>query len=205
MLELDLRLVALLFEGLVTLALAAVHLGLWRQRRESSHASWSLAWALYAVRLAAISAYLVDRREVWLFLHQAITMTSALLLWWAALQFSTAARWRPTYFGFGVGAIAWAAIAAFGIHDIGLGGASSAVLLSLVTLGTGAIFWRRLRREHSTGDTILAWAFTLWGLHHLDYPLLRARGSGLSGRSVGRRHCARFESYSCPPCVRFSV
>ena len=178
-LELDLRLVALLFEGLVTLALAAVHLGLWRARRESYHASWSVAWALYAVRLAAISAFLVDRRETWLFAHQAITLISAMLLLWAALQFSVHARWRRGYIAFPLAAVAWAAFAVFGIHDMGLAGASSAVLLSLVTLGTGAIFWRQARRQPSAGATLLAWAFTIWGVHHLDYPLLRAQGSGL--------------------------
>ncbi len=178
-LDFDLRLVALLFEGLVTLALAAVHLGLWRQRREPFHASWSAAWALYAVRLAAISAYLVDRREIWLFAHQTITLISALLLCWAALQFSLAARWRSVYILFPIAAVGWAAFAVFTVHDMGLAGASSAVLLSLVTLGTAAIFWRLMRSNRSVGATILAWAFTIWGLHHLDYPILRSRGSGL--------------------------
>lgn len=178
-LELDLRLVALLFEGLVTLVLSAVHLGLWRARREPFHASWSAAWALYAVRLAAISAFIVDRRETWLFAHQAITLISAMLLCWAALQFSVHARWRPAYVAFPIAAIGWAAFAVFGIHDMALAGTSSAVLLSLVTLGTGAIFWRQVRRNPSAGAKALAWAFTVWGLHHLDYPILRAQGSGL--------------------------
>lgn len=163
----------------MTLALAAVHLGLWRQRREAFHASWSAAWALYAVRLAAISAFLVDRREIWLFSHQAITLISAQLLCWAALQFLFGARWRRVYLGFPIGAVMWAAFAVFGIHDMALAGTSSAILLSAVTLGTGAIFWRQVRRNPSTGARVLAWAFTVWGLHHLDYPILRSQGSGL--------------------------
>lgn len=170
---------ALLFEGLVTLALAAVHLGLWRQRREAFHASWSAAWALYAVRLAAISAFLIDRREIWLFAHQSITLISAQLLCWAALQFLFGARWRRGYIGFPIGAVVWAAFAVFGIHDMALAGTSSAILLSAVTLGTGAIFWRQVHRNPSTGARVLAWAFTVWGLHHLDYPILRSQGAGL--------------------------
>ena len=35
---------ALLFQALCTLALSAVHLGLWRQRKLSYHATWAAAW-----------------------------------------------------------------------------------------------------------------------------------------------------------------
>ena len=38
--------VALLFQMLCTLALAAVHLGLWRQRRQPFHATWAAAWVV---------------------------------------------------------------------------------------------------------------------------------------------------------------
>ena len=35
---------ALMFQTLCTLALSAVHLGLWRQRRLPYHATWAAAW-----------------------------------------------------------------------------------------------------------------------------------------------------------------
>lgn len=177
--DLQLRLAALAFEGLATFALAAVHFGLWRQRREAFHASWGFAWALYGARMIAISMFIAVLDPFWLFVHQSVTVISALLLCWAAFQFSTGARWRPAYALAGLAAIAWAAIGVYVIRSMAVAGTVSAVLLSAVTLGTGAIFWRRLRRGHSTGATVLAWAFTLWGLHHLDYPILRAQGSGL--------------------------
>jgi signal transduction histidine kinase len=41
------------------------------------------------------------------------------------------------------------------------------------------VFWKSGRRVPSTGATVLAWAFLLWGLHHLDYPLLRPLGNGV--------------------------
>jgi signal transduction histidine kinase len=51
------------------------------------------------------------------------------------------------------------------------------LFLSLATLGTGWAFIRYRRRVDSSGATLLAVAFVLWGLHHLDYPFLRARGA----------------------------
>ena len=52
-------------------------------------------------------------------------------------------------------------------------------MLSAVTLWTGVVFWSLRRRAPGTGSTVLAITFTLWGLHHLDYPLLRALGNGV--------------------------
>ena len=43
--------------------------------------------------------------------------------------------------------------------------------------GPGWVFFRYRRRVASSGATLLAVAFGLWGLHHLDYPFLRARGA----------------------------
>jgi signal transduction histidine kinase len=51
------------------------------------------------------------------------------------------------------------------------------LFLSLATLWTGLVFLRYRRRVGSSGATLLATAFLLWGLHHLDYPFLRARGA----------------------------
>ena len=39
------------------------------------------------------------------------------------------------------------------------------------------MFYRYRRRVASSGARLLAVAFALWGLHHLDYPFLRARGT----------------------------
>jgi signal transduction histidine kinase len=58
-------------------------------------------------------------------------------------------------------------------------GVTSVVMLSAVTLWTGWVFWRHRRVARSGGATLLAVTFTLWGLHHLDYPLLRPLGSAV--------------------------
>jgi signal transduction histidine kinase len=60
-----------------------------------------------------------------------------------------------------------------------LAGSSAAIMLSGVTLWTGWVLWGHRRRVPSTGATVLAATFTLWGIHHLDYPLLRALGQGV--------------------------
>jgi signal transduction histidine kinase len=170
----------LLFQTLCTLALSAVHFGLWRQRRQPFHATWAAAWAVYGLRLIFIAAYIEHRDELgWLFAHQVVTMGSALLLLWAALQFATQMRWRPHYAIAPVLAAAWAWYGVFVIHDMATAGLSSALLLSAVTLGTAYVFMRHDRANPSTGARLLSWAFLLWGLHHLDYPLLRSQGSGV--------------------------
>jgi signal transduction histidine kinase len=169
----------LLFQTLCTLALSSVHFGLWRQRRQPFHATWAAAWAVYALRLIFISAYIETRQLGWLFAHQVVTMGSGLLLLWAALQFAAQVKWRPLYVIAPILAAVWAWYGVFVIHDMATAGMSSALMLSAVTLGTAYVFMRHDRAAPSTGARLLSWAFLLWGLHHLDYPLLRSQGSGV--------------------------
>ena len=48
-----------------------------------------------------------------------------------------------------------------------------------MTIWTGVVFWRERQRVSSGAAPVLAWAFILWGLHHLDYPLLRGFGAAV--------------------------
>ena len=170
---------ALGFQAVLTFLLALVYYGLWRHQHRADFAAWTAAWAIYAVRLVLISAFLVTRHEIWLFAHQAATGLTALLLLWAAMQFARGVRWRTRYVVFPVLAVVWAYVAVDRWRDMAVAGSSAAVMLSLVTLWTGWVFWRHGRRVPSTGSTVLAVTFTLWGLHHLDYPLLRPLGNGV--------------------------
>jgi signal transduction histidine kinase len=171
---------ALAFQTLCTLALAAVHLGLWRQRRLPYHATWAAAWFVYALRLTFIAAFMRHQRQLgWLFAHQVVTLWSGLLLLWAALQFAAHVRWRTWMLAVPLLAVAWAWYGVFVMHSMATAGLSSALLLSAVTFGTGFVFLRLDRHEPSVGARLLAWGFLLWGVHHLDYPLLRAQGSGV--------------------------
>src|SRR5436190_23382311 len=85
----------LLFQTLCTLALSAVHFGLWRQRRQAFHATWAAAWAVYALRLIFISAFIETRQRGWVFAQQGGAMGSGLLVSWAALPFSGPGKVGP--------------------------------------------------------------------------------------------------------------
>lgn len=176
---LTVELAALGFQAVITVLLAVVYQGLWRHQRRPYFASWALAWWVYALKLGFISMFVVTRAPAWLFAHQAATGVVGLLLLFAALQFSRGTRWRRRYLWFGLAAVVWAFVAIYVIHSQMAAGISAAVLLSGVTLWTGWVFFQYRRRVPSGGALTLGWAFTLWGLHHLDYPLLRFLGEGL--------------------------
>lgn len=170
---------ALSFQASFTLLQALVFFGLWARERRPYFLTWAAAWTLYAVRLGFIVSFITTRGEWWLFAHEATTWTSSLLMLLAALQFSRDLAWRPWFLLFGVASLAWAAIAIFGIRSMAAAGITSVIMLAGVTIWTGWIFWRYHRRSPSGGAMLLAVTFTLWGLHRLDYPLLRPLGNGV--------------------------
>jgi signal transduction histidine kinase len=177
--RLTVELSALTFQAVMTALFAGVYYRLWQRQRLPYFLSWGLAWSLYALRLGLISAFLVTRHEAWLFLHQTVTGFSALLLLLAAFQFSRGTPWRWRFLWVGAVTTAWAYVSVFVTHDMIVAGATASVLLSAVTLWTALVFWRYHARARSGAALLLAWTFTLWGLHHLDYPLLRPLGAGV--------------------------
>ena len=173
------ELLALAFQAVVTALFATVYYGLWWQRRRDYFLTWGAAWGLYALRLGCISAFLRTRREGWLMAHQGLTVLVALLLLLAALQFSRGVRWRNGYLLLVIPAFAWAWIAIGVIHDMRVGGIVSVLLLSGVTLWNARVFLQHGLGSGSRSALALAGTFLLWGLHHLDYPLLRPLGAGV--------------------------
>lgn len=170
---------ALGFQSVVTSILAVACYVLWQRQRRPYFLTWSAAWAVYVVRLACMSTFLVRRDMVWLFLHQSATGISALLLLLAALQLSRGLLLRP-YHGLLVPiSVAWAWFTIYGIGSMVVAGITATLLLSGVTVATGVIFWRERARISSDAAPVLAGAFILWGLHHLDYPLLRGFGAAV--------------------------
>jgi signal transduction histidine kinase len=170
---------ALGFQSVLTSTLALTCYVLWLRQRGPHFLTWSLAWALYVVRLASMSAFLVRRDPIWLFAHQVMTLLSALLLLAAALQLSGNFKWKTWHAAAIPIVIGWSWISIYEIDSMVVAGVSTVVLLASVTVGTGVLLWRDRTRVPGGGATVLAWSFILWGLHHLDYPLLRSFGAAV--------------------------
>jgi two-component system sensor histidine kinase UhpB len=170
---------ALGFQSVLTSILAVACYVLWQRQRGGYFLTWAVAWSVYVVRLACMSAFLVRRDFLFLFLHQAATNVSALLLLAAALQLSRGFVLRPWHALAVPLAVLWAWFSIYGIESMLVAGISATLLLSVVTIWTGLIFWRERSRMSRGAAQVLASAFVLWGLHHLDYPLLRGFGAAV--------------------------
>ncbi len=168
---------AALLEGTVTFCLALLFLFLHRRYRRAHFLWWGIAFLLYAVRLVAIITFLGTDQWSWLYWHQVVTGWTALALLWAALVFAWQVTWRPVYLAALAFPVVWSWIAIFRLSNFMLAALPAVLFLSGTTLWTGAVFWRYRRHTGSAAGTALAVTFLLWGLHHLDYPILRARGA----------------------------
>lgn len=170
------------FQAMITAGLAIFALTLYQRLPQRWVAWWAAAWGLYVLRLGAIILFLKTNDLAWLFWHQVATGWVALTILWAALVFSRNSKWRPWY---AVLALfpplwAWVAVQWVAVHaadQIALVALPMVTLIAGATLWTGWVFWRYAQRTGSAGARFVALAFGLWGLHHLDYTFLRARGA----------------------------
>jgi len=168
---------AALLQAVLTAAVALLCAFLYQRYHKAYFAWWAGAWMLYVVRIGAIVSFLLTGNWIWLYWHQVITGWTALALLSAALVFAQAVRWRPWYLALVLFPPIWSYIAIYRLDQFLWAAGPAVLFLSLATLGTGWAFYRYRRRVTSSGATLLAVAFGLWGLHHLDYPFLRARGA----------------------------
>ena len=168
---------AALLQASITAALAVLCAFLYTRYRKPYFAWWATAWGLYLLRIAAITSFLLTSHRIWLYWHQVATGWTALALLYAALVFSQQVRWRSWYLAVVLFPPVWSYIAIYRLKHFLWAAGPAVVFLSLATLWTGWVFFGYRRRVASSGATLLAIAFGLWGLHHLDYPFLRARGT----------------------------
>jgi len=173
----DSELAAALLQGVITAALAALCWFLYRRYGKPYLAWWSGAWVLYLLRLVAIASFLLTTDRAWLYWHQVVTGWTALALLGAALVFSRGFRSRWRYLPVALFPPLWSYVAIYRIDDFAWAAGPAVGFLSLATLWTGWVFFSYHRRVGSSGAALLAASFALWGLHHLDYPFLRARGA----------------------------
>jgi signal transduction histidine kinase len=168
---------AALLQATITAALAALCGFLYARYRKPYLAWWAAAWGLYLLRIVAISSFLLTSHRFWLYWHQVVTGWTALALLYAALVFSQQIRWRGWFLWVVLFPPVWSYIAIYQLKHFLWAAGPAVLFLSLATLWTGWVFLRYRQRVASSGATVLAVAFLLWGLHHLDYPFLRARGA----------------------------
>jgi signal transduction histidine kinase len=168
---------AALLQATITAALAVLCAFLYSRYRKPYFAWWAGAWGLYFLRIAAITSFLLTSQRIWLYWHQVVTGWTALALLYAALVFSQQVRWRSWYLALVLFPPVWSYIAIYRLKHFLWAAGPAVLFLSLATLWTGWVFFRYRQRVASSGATLLTVAFGLWGIHHLDYPFLRARGT----------------------------
>jgi signal transduction histidine kinase len=168
---------AALLQAVITMGIAALCAFLFVQFRKRYFLWWAIAWGLYVLRIGAIGGFLVTAFEPWLYVHQVLTGWTALALLGAALSFSQQIQWRPRYLALVLFPPLWSYIAIYRLENFFLAAGPAVLFLSIATLWTGLAFWRYQRRVGSRAARFVAGVLVLWGLHHLDYPLLRARGA----------------------------
>ncbi|HVT39181.1 MAG TPA: sensor histidine kinase [Gemmatimonadaceae bacterium] len=168
---------AALLQAAITLALAALCFGLWRRTLRPYFGWWALAFSLFLLRIIVIVMFLATADRMWLFWHQVATGWTALALLWAALVFAHAVAWRPCYYVIVAFPLLWSYVAVIRLDNFQLAAIPAVLFLSLATLWTGGVLLKYRRAETRGASTLLGWTFLLWGVHHLDYPVLRARGT----------------------------
>jgi signal transduction histidine kinase len=164
---------------LVLIALGGAGYSAWLHSRfrKPYYALWAASWLLYAVRVGIIIGFIRTQNSGWLFWHQVLTGWTALGLLAASVSFSRGLRWSPWLAVLAIFPVVWSYIAIFTLENFLLAVVPAIAFLSAATMVTGVSFARHAQRTGSPGAWALAGAFTLWAVHHLDYPLLRARGA----------------------------
>lgn len=171
------ELAATLLQGAITTGAGALCAHLYTRYKRPWFGWFAVAWGVYVLRLLCILSFLLTTQRVWLYWHQVTTGWTALVLLWSALVFLREPAPRLRYLLFALFPPLWSYVAIYQL-DLFIWAALPAVLfLSGATMWTGWVFWRHHRVVSSPGARLLAVSFFLWGLHHLDYPFLRAQGA----------------------------
>ena len=174
---LDTELAATLLQGAITTGLAALCAHLYARYQRPWFGWFAVAWGIYMARLLCILSFLLTNERVWLYWHQVTTGWTALVLLWASLVFLKQPPTRLRYLFFALFPPMWSFIAIYQLDHFLWAALPAVLFLSSATAWTGWVFWNHHRVAYSPGARLLALAFFAWGLHHLDYPFLRARGA----------------------------
>jgi signal transduction histidine kinase len=161
----------------VTLGLVILCAVLHRRYGKRYFGLWAVAWAVYALRLGVMVAFLHTGAVGWLVAHQVATGWTALALLWVALVFSQRITWRSEYALIALFPLAWAFVSIYVLDDFLWAAGPMVLFLSVTTGWTAWAFLRYDRLVRSPAARFLTVVLALWALHHLDYPFLRAQGA----------------------------
>lgn len=171
------ELAATLLQGAITCGLAVLCVHLFSRYQRPWFGWFAVAWGVYVARLLCILSFLLTDNRIWLYWHQVTTGWTALALLWAALVFLRQPRPRPQYLLVALFPPLWSYVAIYQLEHFLWAALPAVLFLSGATMWTGWVFWRHHRLVTSIGARLLAVAFFAWGVHHLDYPFLRAQGA----------------------------
>ncbi len=166
-----------LLQALVTLGLALLLAHLHRRHRKAHFKWWAVALVARVLSIAAIVAFLASGDFPFLYLHQVFIGWTAFGFLYAAEVFARQLTWEPRYWLFVAFPVVWSEIAIFVLDSFALAAGLAALFLALATLWAGVVFLRYRASAGSPASGFLAGVMFLWAIHHLDYPLLRARGA----------------------------
>ncbi len=171
------ELAATLLQGAITTGMAALSANLYVRYRRPWFGWFALAWGVYVARLLCILSFLLTTERIWLYWHQVTTGWTALVLLWASMVFWRQPATKPYYLLFALFPPLWSYVAIYQLDHFLWAALPAVVFLSGATMWTGYVFLRHHRIAASPGARLLSLAFFAWGLHHLDYPFLRAQGA----------------------------
>lgn len=168
---------AAVLQGLVTAGLALLLLHLHRRYRKPHFAWWSVALGARVLSVGAIVTFMITGVYGLLFVHQVFIAWTALGFLYAAQVFSRHVTWRRWYLLVLAVPVAWSYVAIFVLDNFALAAGPAVAFLALATLWAGVVFLRYRERTRSSAAGFLSLVLMLWAVHHLDYPILRARGA----------------------------
>ena len=166
-----------ILQAAVTAGLALLFFVLHRRTQKPFFRWFAIAWTLYALRIGAIITFLRTDSFVWLYYHQILTGWTALALLGASFALRAPTQARRFLFALALFPPLWSYIAVFQLDSFLLAAWPAVLFLSVITIATAWVVWRERGRNAAPGAGLLSLSLLLWGLHHLDYPFLRAKGA----------------------------
>lgn len=166
-----------ILQALVTLGLALLLAHLHRRHRKAHFRWWAIALFARVLSVGAIAGFIVTDLMWMLYLHQVFLGWTAFGLLYAAQVFARQVPWDRRFWAFVAFPVVWSAFAIFILDSFALAAGLAVLFLALATLWAGVVFLRYRQRTESSAAGFLAGVMFAWAIHHLDYPLLRARGA----------------------------